>query len=85
MIRRVGAWLRRGLAVATDQRAEDEALVRAWTVAVVAQAVRCTEHPDRPAVVRLQLADGTLVGQCTVCCVGALDSSASVAGAGVAA
>ena len=70
MIRRLGAWLRRGLAAAADKRAEDEVLIRAFVVAVVAQArreLRCTEHPDLPAVVVLRMADGTLVGHCSTC------------------
>lgn len=72
MIRRLGAWLRQGLAVAHHQRAEDAVLVQAFTVAAVAQARReawCTEHPDRPAVVVLRMADGTVVGQCATCAV----------------
>lgn len=73
MIRRVAAWLRRSWSLMTDVHgaAESEALVRAWTVAVAAQVrqARCAEHPGRPAVVVLRLADGTLVGRCEVCCV----------------
>jgi hypothetical protein len=73
VIGRVAGWLRRSWSVVTDVHihgaAESQALVQAFVVAAVAQArlARCAQHPDRPAVVTLVLADGTRVGQCSVC------------------
>jgi hypothetical protein len=69
VVRRLGGWLRRSWALATDPGAESEALVRAFVVAAVAQArrVQCSEHPGRPSVVVLITTDGTLVGRCSVC------------------